>query len=353
MGLFHQHYEARVKAGEIKADIAQDAAVKPLDTCLDALTAKRSWFGLGKAKPIKGVYLWGGVGSGKSMLMDMFASFAAQAGVKSKRFHFHDFMTAVHDNVRDPELSKYDDPAQHVAGVITDNAKLLCFDEMEVKDIADAMILARVMGGFFAGGGVLVATSNRHPDDLYANGLHRERFLPFIASLSEHTIIHDIASATDWRRRVLAGMTGWYYPDDTDACRTMRQTFDKLSGGCVKHSASVTVAGRKMTFDHVAGSVVLSDFDTLCASPLAARDYLALAERFAGIFIQNIPCLSDELRNEARRFIWLVDAFYDRERFLVASATTSIEKIYQGKAWQFEFPRTVSRLTEMSKISEL
>lgn len=344
-------YDRRIAAGTVTDDAPQRQVIARLDALLDQLThQKKGFFGFGKSPALKGVYLVGGVGRGKSMLMDMFADAARKSGVATCRFHFHDFMIAVHDRIHDPSITKKNDPARHVAAAITGGAKLICFDEMEVRDIADAMIVARVMEGFFADGGVMVSTSNRIPDDLYQNGLHRERFLPFIALLKEQMIIHDIASDTDWRQRVLAGMQGWYSPNDEMSRNAMVAAFETLSGGAEVAPVTVTVAGRDIPIAHAAGSVAAVSFDELCATPLAARDFIALADRFAGLIIHDIPKMDEAKRNEARRFMWLVDAFYDRQRFLVCSAAAKLPEIYHGTAWKAEFPRTVSRLTEMTKI---
>jgi cell division protein ZapE len=343
-------YQHRIDAGMISDDPAQRAAIAPLDDLLHHLKAPRSFFGFRKAAPPQGVYLYGGVGRGKSMLMDRFAEVARQGGMALARFHFHDFMTAVHDHIHHPDLAKKADPARHVAAAISKGARVICFDEMEVRDIADAMILARVMGGFFDDGGVLVATSNRHPDDLYEGGLHRDRFLPFIALLKEKAILHELLSPTDYRQQLLASLPAWYCPDDAEAEASMAKIFGMLTEGHEIEPVSVTVAGRHIRFDHAANNIARVHFDEVCKTALAARDYLALADRYTGLLISHIPRLDDTLRNETRRLMWLVDAFYDRGRFLVCSAAADIPKIYQGRDWEKEFPRTASRLTQMTKI---
>ena len=343
-------YQHRIDDGLITDDPAQRAAIAPLDDLLDHLSSARSFFGFRKAATPKGVYLYGGVGRGKSMLMDRFAEVARQSNVALARFHFHDFMTAVHDQIHRPDLAKKSNPARHVAKSISKGAQVICFDEMEVRDIADAMILARVMGGFFDDGGVLIATSNRHPDDLYEGGLHRDRFLPFIALLKEQTILHELLSPTDYRQQLLASMPAWYCPDDNQAEASMTEAFAMLTAGHEPEPVSVTVAGRQIRFDHVANNIARVHFDEVCGAALAARDYMALADRYTGLLISHIPRLDDRMRNETRRLMWLVDAFYDRGRFLVCSAAADIPKIYQDSAWEKEFPRTVSRLTQMTKI---
>lgn len=344
-------YESRIASGQVTDDAPQRASIEKLDDLLSQLTTlKKGFFGFGRSASPKGLYLWGGVGRGKSMIMDIFADVATNKGIKTARIHFHDFMVAVHDMIHDPKFSKKENPAYHVADAITGGAQLICFDEMEVRDIADAMIVARVMKGFFDGGGVLVATSNRHPDDLYLNGLHRERFLPFIALLKEKTQQHEILSETDWRQRLLSGMPSWFTPDDAENRNKMDETFKRLTNNADLAPISVNVAGRTIKIDHAATNIGMISFNDLCRKPLAARDYIALADRLSGLFIYDIPVMDEAFRNESRRFMWLVDAFYDRGRFLVCAADNTLEGIYSGRSWAHEFPRTISRLTEMTKI---
>ena len=343
-------YQARVDAGVITDDPAQDEVLEAFQRLGDALTARRlPWQ---KNGAVKGLYVWGGVGRGKTMLMDLAMSWLEKKGVPCRRFHFHDFMTAVHDRVHGPDLAGERDPARKVAGLIAGSAKVLMFDEMEIRDIADAMIISRVMSGFIESGGVVVMTSNRHPDDLYAGGLHRERFLPFIDLVKSRLVVQEIVSTTDWRKRILAGMDGYFSGDGTTTRRQLDDVFVRLSGGVEAGRDTVTVAGRQLGFDRIAGSVLAADFADLCMQPLAARDYLAIAGRFAGVVLYDIPPMDDEMRNEARRFIWLVDALYDRGRFLVASSSVEMAQLYTGDVWAAEFPRTLSRLGEMTRITQ-
>jgi cell division protein ZapE len=346
--------DRQIKSGHLAVDMAQlDIAIR-LDMLIDSLTTKKpaGFFGFGrKTLPVKGLYLWGGVGRGKSMLMDMFVQLASREhGIHVCRFHFHDFMTAVHAIVHKEREMGNDDPTASVMEQLTKGADVICFDEMEVRDIADAMIIARVMDGYMRRGGVLVVTSNRHPDDLYLEGLQRERFLPFIAALKEYNAVVEMGGDTDWRQRVLDGVPGWYYPLDDKADDAMVAVLDQLTGGVEQQPVTVMIAGREVTIPAAANGVGMIDFSAICGVPLAAADYLVLAERFAGLLICHIPRLSDALQNEARRFIWLVDAFYDRKRFLIASAECDIDQIYTGNQWQAEFPRTVSRLGEMTRL---
>ena len=351
--LLTDEYERRISEGRLQDDPAQRAVLPHLDALAEALASSSGlalrFLPIGRKPAPKGLYLWGGVGRGKSMLMDMFAAAVAEK-TRVCRFHFHDFMVSVHDRIHAPELAGSADPAREVARSIADGAKVLCFDEMEIRDIADAMIVARVIEGFMDGGGVLVTTSNRHPDSLYEGGLHRERFLPFIEIIKKRLAVHELASPVDWRQRILTGMPSWYTPLGQDSDEAMEKAFTQLRGGVPVSPQQVEVAGRKIEVRCAAGSVAMMEFEALCCQPLAARDYLVLADRFSGLLISGIPEMDDTMRNEARRFMWLVDAFYDRGRFLVCSAATGISQLYQGEAWIKEFPRTQSRLAEMTVV---
>ena len=345
----------RISSGTLTEDKAQREIAERLDHLLDTLIAAKQgrFFRFSRKKSaIKGLYLWGGVGRGKSMLMDMFVEHANKhRDIDVCRFHFHDFMRAVHAIVHKQRAQGKSDPTGQVMAQITKGADVVCFDEMEVRDIADAMIIARVMDGYMRRGGVLVVTSNRHPDDLYLDGLQRERFLPFIEALKTYNDVIEISGNTDWRQRLLAEIPGWYFPLDSHAETAMAMAMEQLTGGAKRQPLKVMIGGREIIIPDAANGVGMIGFDDICGVPLAAADYLVLAERFAGLLIQNIPSLSDALQNETRRLIWLVDAFYDRKRFLIASADCDINQLYQGSQWQGEFPRTVSRLTEMTRLA--
>jgi len=346
-------YDRRINEGRLKDDPAQRAVLPHLDVLAGALVSPsrqiNRYLPFRRDSQPKGLYIWGGVGRGKSMLMDMFAA-SIRGKATVRRFHFHDFMVLVHDRIHAPELNRSADPAREVARSIAEGSKVICFDEMEVRDIADAMIVARVIEGFMDGGGVLVTTSNRHPDNLYEGGLHRERFLPFIELIKARMTVHELASQVDWRQRIRKGMAGWYTPLGQDSEIAMERAFERFRGGVSEMPQTVEVAGRKIEVLRAAGSVAMMGFDELCSQPLAARDYLALADRFSGLLVTGIPVLDDMLRNEARRFMWLVDALYDRGRFLVCSAAVGIDQLYQGDVWKKEFPRTQSRLAEMTAV---
>ena len=300
-------------------------------------------------KKIKGLYLYGGVGRGKSMMMDLFFH---QVQIKEKRrLHFHDFMKEVHQRILEKrKIEKNKDTVLLVGQDLAKKAKLLCFDEMEVKDIADAMILSRLFEVMFAQGTILVTTSNQPPDGLYKDGLHRDRILPFIENLKLKTDVVEIPEGEDWRKRSLSGQKYWLNPVNKKNREKINEIFKTLSIGFEIISENVEVSGRKINIPEVAAGVARISFDDLCNKPLAAADYIEIAIRYKGIIIDDIPNLNDNLRNETRRFIWLVDALYDKNCFLIANANADFFDIYTGEHWKFEFQRTISRITEMSQL---
>ena len=300
-------------------------------------------------KEIKGLYLYGGVGRGKSMMMDLFFH---QVQIKEKRrLHFHDFMKEVHQRILEKrKIEKNKDTVLLVGQDLAKKAKLLCFDEMEVKDIADAMILSRLFEVMFAQGTILVTTSNQPPDGLYKDGLHRDRILPFIENLKLKTEVIEIPEGEDWRKRSLSGQKYWLNPVNKKNREKINEIFKTLSIGFEIISENVEVSGRKINIPEVAAGVARISFDDLCNKPLAAADYIEIAIRYKGIIIDDIPNLNDNLRNETRRFIWLVDALYDKNCFLIANANADFSDIYTGEHWKFEFQRTISRITEMSQL---
>ena len=346
---------ARIETGELSFDAGQMAVASALDDLIIRLAnaPERRWLTrlARRPQPVTGLYIHGGVGRGKTMLMDMFHKVSANAtgDIRPFRLHFHDFMVMAQDAVHAAREEGVDDPIAVAADNLAAHGRVMCFDEMEVRDIADAMILARLFTALFDRGITVVATSNRHADDLYKNGLHRERFLPFIELLKTRCEIREIAAGQDWRASMLAALPAWYVPDDQRAEQALGDTFRQLAGPVPVTSDVIRVAGREIRFDQVAGDVARASFAALCETPLAARDYLAIAGRFAGLIIDHVPALSDANEASARRFMWLVDALYDRQRFLIASAADEIETLYDGHHFAFEFDWTRSRLGEMTR----
>jgi cell division protein ZapE len=347
----------RFDAGQADTARALDGLIQQISS-LEAPNLGRRIAGLfGKAAPsMRGLYIYGGVGRGKTMLMDMFfdaldadtdsSSGAAMLG--KWRLHFHDFMVLAQDLIHAARKSNPDDPIASVADQLITRGKIICFDEMEVRDIADAMILARLFTALFDRGAIVVTTSNRHADDLYKDGLHRDRFLPFIALLKDRCEMLEIGAGTDWRGALLAGLPAWFHPNNERARAALNDSFEQISAHMTPYKEIVRVAGRDIVFDTTVGDVAMVSFNDLCDRPLAARDYLAIAGRFTGIVMHDVPAFDAQNDHLARRFMWLIDALYDRGRFFLASAELSVDSLYNGDKWQFEFARTQSRLREMA-----
>jgi len=348
-------YQERIEAGAINPDPAQQRVVTQLqrlhETLRDyqpAITRRGllNWLGLAEAKPPpRGLYLWGPVGRGKSMLMDML--FAGALIERKRRVHFHAFMLDVHERIEQGRRAHTEEPVAKVAANLAAEAALLCFDEFQVNDIADAMILERLFRALFEAGTVVVATSNRQPDRLYENGLQRDRFLPFIALVGERLDIVELDSGRDYRLARMRGRKVYHWPNDAAAHAALEAAFADLTDGAAVRSETLTVLGRALTVPRVGRNVAWFSFEELCVRPLAAPDYLALAERYAAIIVEGIPRLSRRERNEAQRFHILIDALYEARTLLVASAEIPADQIYVAGDGAFEFQRTVSRLIEM------
>jgi cell division protein ZapE len=329
-------------------DHAQIAALDRLQQLADDLVAFRDarksalkrLFG-GVEVP-RGVYLWGGVGRGKSLLMD---SFYATVPIRRKtRVHFHAFMRDVHGALA--ELRQEEDPLAAVAAQIANRYRLICFDEFHVDDIADAMILGRLLEGLFAHDVVLVATSNYAPDDLWPNGLLRERFLPAIALIKARLDVVEVDAGVDYRLRALERAEAYHVPAGPAADAAMAAAYETMRGG-PEESAQLSIDGRTLAARRRAGSIVWFDFAALCEGPRSQRDYLELARRFSVLFLSDIPAMSADAGDVARRFTWLIDILYDPRVKLVASAAVPPGALYAAGPDVRDFSRTVSRLAEM------
>jgi len=350
-------YRELRQKGLLKPDPAQQLAAERLQSLYRALlhyrpeTGLRGWlarFGLtenGGAQVPVGLYLCGPVGRGKSMLMDLF--FAAVPSPRKRRVHFHAFLLEVHDRIEQERRAKTDAPILKAAADVAREAALLCFDEFQVDDIADAMILGRLFTALFDAGVVVVATSNLAPDRLYEHGLQRELFLPFIALLKEKLYVLELDSGRDWRLARLVGKPVYHHPLGPAAHEALEGAFAKLTDGAPAASATLLVKGRSLVVPRVARQVAWFGFAELCQRPLAAADYLAIAEHFAAVIIEGIPRLGPDRRDAARRFNILIDTLYEARSLLIASAEVPVEEIYATGDGTFEFRRTVSRLIEM------
>lgn len=362
-------YAEKVREGQVEADSAQQELVAHFDRLLHALTARRTtrrssairrlFRRRKEGELIRGLYVWGSVGRGKTMLMDMFFEAAPQR--RKRRAHFHAFMHDVHKRIhawrqeKKAGRVKGDDPIQPVADALASEARLLCFDEFSVTDIADAMILGRLFEALFARGVVVVATSNVEPARLYEGGLNRALFLPFIALLQERMDVVRLDARTDFRLEKIGGSPVYYTPPDEAAHCAMDRIFRSLTGKEHGEPASLPVLGREVRVPEAADHVARFSFDDLCGRPLGSADYLALAENFHTIFIDDIPVMPQHMRNEAKRFINLIDTLYDQHVKVVASAQAPPTELYTGTEGReaFEFERTASRLIEMQSQSYL
>jgi cell division protein ZapE len=350
-------YRALRQQGRLEPDPAQQFAVERLQSLYRALLdyypehGFRGWlarFGLaedhGEHAPM-GLYLCGPVGRGKSMLMDLF--FASVPQQRKRRVHFHAFMLDVHERVEHERRAHTRDPFAKVAADIAAETTLLCLDELQIDDIADAMILERLFTGLFDAGIVMVATSNQAPEELYPHGLHRDRFLPFIILLQRKLHVLHLDNGRDYRLARLVGQPVYHTALGEAAHRELEASFAELTGGQPGRRMSLMVKGRELVVPRAAGNVAWFSFADLCVKPLAAADYLAIAGRFAAVIIEGIPRLGPEQRNEARRFNILIDTLYEARTLLVVSAAVPPAEIYTRGDGIFEFERTVSRLIEM------
>lgn len=352
------YYREKLAAGELKPDPAQECLAEKLQSLHRSLTGYRpsrepvGWKErLGLARPretsLQGLYIYGGVGAGKSMLMDLF--FNSAPLVKKRRVHFHAFLQDVHSRFiafRQFKGEDEGDPIPTVANDLADEAWLLCFDEFQVSNIVDAMILGRLFEALFERDVVVVATSNRPPQDLYKNGLQRSKFLPFIDLISEKLDIFQLTSAEDYRLKRILGMQVYHTPLGAAASQSLETYFRELSDEQPVQTDTLEIKGRQILVPS-AGGVARKSFEELCGQPLGPADYLAIAARYHTLILDNIPRMGEELKSEARRFVTLIDALYEARVNLICSADAPPQELYVEGEGAFEFERLVSRLMEM------
>jgi len=352
-------YDELIAANELKPDAAQANAVAALDR-LAASASDLGFFGrlFGSTREgPSGVYLWGGVGRGKSMLMDL--AFEQIDIVPKRRVHFHEFMLETHGRLRKARESEEGDPIEPVAEAIAADARLLCFDEMQVNNPADAMILSRLFGQLLDLGVKVVTTSNRPPNDLYKGGLNRELFLPFIELIEQKMLVVEVNGPTDYRLDRLTGVEVWHMPNGPDTTADLSRAFFQLTDYPVEDRAKVPSeeldvgGGRTMHVPKSLKGVAVFSFKRLCGEARGAADYLAIARRFHTVIVVGIPVMGADMRNEAARFVTLIDALYEHKVKLLAGADAEPEGLYPKGDGSFEFQRTVSRLEEMRSAEYL
>ncbi len=338
-------YAARVADGTLHADDAQVAVLPEFERIRSDLAKpiKKSWFRKAAPEPVQGLYLWGGVGRGKSMLMDLFVD---SLDVPVRRVHFHAFMQEIHEAMHKARAEGIEDTVQPVAKAVADSVRVLAFDEMQITDITDAMIVGRLFEQLFEAGVVIVTTSNRIPDDLYKNGLNRQLFLPFIALIKERMRVWEMVSPTDYRQNRLAGNQVYFVQAGSEARAQIRAIWDDLTGGAAEPLV-LTVKGREVTLPAYRNGIGRASFFDLCGKMLGPGDYLAIANAVKVLILEDIPTLSRNNFNEAKRFVTLIDALYEAKVRLICSAAAEPEMLYLEGEGIFEFERTASRLREM------
>lgn len=344
-----QLYAERLASARITPDPAQSAAVDRLDVLAKALAASRGWFA--SKTRIRGLYIWGSVGRGKSMLMDLF--FEALPVKDKRRVHFHDFMLETHAFIFEWRKTGEGDPIGPAAKHIADRARVLCFDEFHVNQIADAMILSRLFEHLFERGVTVVATSNRKPSDLYTNGINRELFLPFIRRLEQEVDVIELKAARDYRLERLTAAPVYYTPLGREADAAMDAAFARLTAGETPSPETLDVAGRQLRVPRQAAGVARFTFDELCKQPLGAADYLTLARHYPTVMVDRVPRMGMDERTWAARFVTLVDALYESKTKLLMSADAQPDDLYVAGDGAFEFQRTASRLHEMRSADYL
>jgi cell division protein ZapE len=337
-------YDRLVAEGGLTPDPAQEAVLAEFERIRAGLDQprKRGWFRKPPEPPM-GLYLWGGVGRGKSMLMDLFVETLA---VPNRRVHFHAFMQEIHAGMHRARAEGVEDALAPVAKSVSDSVRLLAFDEMQITDITDAMIVGRLFQALFDAGVVVVTTSNRPPDDLYKDGLNRQLFLPFIKLVKARMVVHEMASDTDYRQDKLSGAPVYFTPVDAAARARIEAIWHDLTGG-EGGPLTLVVNKREVTIPAFHNGVARARFHDLCGQPLGPADYLALAEAARVLILEDIPRLSRANFNHAKRFVTLVDALYEAGVRLICSAAAAPDYLYVEGEGSFEFARTASRLREM------
>lgn len=351
-----ERYQQILEQSALQRDAAQERAVRALDDLWQRLQSPpsnggwlRQLLGRNRTVPETGLYMWGGVGRGKTFLMDLF--FETLPFEQKLRMHFHRFMRRVHADLR--ALAGARNPLEGVADRFAADARVICFDEFFVSDITDAMILGELLDALFARGVTLVATSNLPPAELYRDGLQRRRFLPAIALLEQHTQVLNVDGGTDYRLRSLEQAELYHTPLDAAADESLQRSFEALAPVAGSEHEVLEVEGRPIRTRRRADDVVWFDFDALCAGPRSQNDYIELAREFHAVLVSDVPRFTSRLDDQARRFISLVDEFYDRGVKLILSAEVPLEALYAGERLRFEFERTRSRLLEMQSQAYL
>lgn len=338
-------YKRMTDAGDLRPDDAQLNVLPEFERIQTALNTpvKKGLFRKAPEPP-QGLYLWGGVGRGKSMLMDLFVEHLGD--VPARRVHFHAFMQEIHSAMHEVRKTGVEDAIAPVAEDVAASVRLLAFDEMQISDITDAMIVGRLFQALFEDGVVVVATSNRVPDDLYKQGLNRDLFLPFIALIKDKMKVVELASPKDYRQDRLGGQPVYFTPVNAEARETMNAVWRDFAGGAGA-PLTLKVKGRDVTLPDFRNGVARVGFHDLCGKPLGPADFLAVAEAVKVLMIDDIPTLSRNNFNEAKRFVTLIDALYEAKVRLICSAAAKPEMLYLEGEGTFEFERTASRLREM------
>ncbi|NNE36934.1 MAG: cell division protein ZapE [Gammaproteobacteria bacterium] len=353
-------YNDAVENGEITSDPLQLHAVRYLDRLysdiskidresVSLLEKIGKWFGGSKTANQKGIYLWGTVGSGKTYLVDSF--FECLPVSNKLRIHFHRFMQRIHNELK--QVNNMEDPLQHVADSFAAQYQVICFDEFHVSDITDAMLLGKLLEAFIDRNIIFITTSNTHPDNLYKNGLQRSRFLPAIELIKRHMEVIELSSDVDYRLRYLGNAELYHYPLDDAAEQMMLRNFQNIAPNTGRSDSTIEIENRKIQTICCADGVVWFDFSIICNSPRGPADYIEIARQFQTVLIQNVPRMSDDMNDQAKRFVTLIDEFYDRNVKLVISAEVAIQQLYQGRRLEKEFQRTQSRLMQMRNIEYL